>query len=131
MGNLKGVFLHKSDHWQTPEDFYALLDSEFHFTLDPCPLYSLHDGLTLSWEGHTVFCNPPYSDIRPWVMKAYKELLSHNVTTVLLLPARTDTQWFHDLILPRCEIRFIRGRLRFGGSKQNAPFPSMICIFRR
>ena len=80
--------------------------------------------------GYTVFCNPPYSKIAKWVEKAYREALQDKTTVVLLIPARTDTRYFHDFILHRSEIRFIRGRLKFSGHVYNAPFPSMIVIFR-
>lgn len=120
-----------SDDWSTPQSVYSILNEEFHFTFDPCPLYSDFDGLILSWKDQVVFCNPPYSDITTWVKKAFMECLINNTTVVMLLPARTDTKWFHDYILPFSEIRFIRGRLKFGDHKNNAPFPSMICIFRR
>ena len=80
--------------------------------------------------GHTVFCNPPYSNIKKWVEKAYREALQDKTTVVLLIPARTDTRYFHDFILHRSEIRFIRGRLKFSGHVYNAPFPSMVVIFR-
>ncbi|MBO7734501.1 MAG: hypothetical protein J6S67_18195 [Methanobrevibacter sp.] len=124
------LFSSLSDDWTTPKDIYDWLDREFHFTFDPCPLYSDFDGLLIDWTGDIVFCNPPYSNILPWVQKSYLESCFNGVTVVLLLPARTDSKWFHDFILPFCsEIRFIRGRLKFGGAKYNAPFPSMVCIF--
>lgn len=78
--------------------------------------------------GGTCWCNPPYGrQIEAWVQKAAES----NATVVMLLPARTDTAWFHDYIYGKAEIRFIRGRLKFGGSKNSAPFPSMVCIFRK
>lgn len=77
-----------------------------------------------------MFCNPPYSVIDEWVRKAYEESFKPATCVVLLIPARTDTKWFHDYILNRAEVRFIRGRLRFGESKNSAPFPSMLVIFR-
>ena len=78
----------------------------------------------------TVWCNPPYGrEIGKWVEKAYNESLA-GVTVVMLLPARTDTKWFHDYIYGKAEIRFVRGRLKFGDSKNSAPFPSMVIIFR-
>jgi len=80
--------------------------------------------------GHTVFCNPPYSCIAKWVEKAYREAQQDNTTVVLLIPARTDTRYFHDFIMHRSEIRFIRGRLKFSGHENSAPFPSMVVIFR-
>ena len=115
-------------------------DDEFHFTLDACATDDNHkvdkyftkmdDGLKQDWSGYRVFCNPPYSEIGKWVQKAYYEGLKAGTLVCLLIPARTDTRWFHDYILHRSEIRFIKGRLRFSGSKWNAPFPSMIVIFR-
>ena len=80
--------------------------------------------------GETVFCNPPYSKISAWVEKAYMESLKDNTIVVMLIPARTDTRYFHDFIYHRSEVRFIRGRLKFGDAKNNAPFPSMVVIFR-
>ena len=79
--------------------------------------------------GCRVFCNPPYSNISEWVEKAYRESQQDHTLVVLLIPARTDTRYFHDYIYQRSEIRFIKGRLKFSG-KGSAPFPSMIVIFR-
>ena len=130
----------KSDEWSTPDDLFQDLDSEFHFTLDPCateenhktPMYFTREqnGLECSWGGYRAFCNPPYSDIAAWVKKAYTEATQPDTLVVMLIPARTDTRYFHDYILHRSEIRFIRKRVRFGGSIMNAPFPSMTVIFR-
>ena len=80
--------------------------------------------------GCRVFCNPPYSQIGKWVEKAYHEGHQDGTIVVLLIPARTDTKYFHDYILNRSEVRFIKGRLRFGDSRNSAPFPSMVVIFR-
>ena len=81
--------------------------------------------------GERVFCNPPYgSEIKKWVEKGYREGTKDNTVVVLLIPARTDTTYFHDFIYHRCEIRFVRGRLKFGDSATSAPFPSMLVIFR-
>lgn len=77
-----------------------------------------------------MFCNPPYSEIAKWVEKAYYEGCKDNTVVVLLIPSRTDTAYFHNFILHRSEIRFVKGRLRFNESKMNAPFSSMIVIFR-
>lgn len=77
-----------------------------------------------------MFCNPPYSQIGKWVRKAYEESHNEDTVVVLLIPSRTDTKYFHDYILHRSEIRFVSGRLRFGGAKYNAPFPNMVVIFR-
>lgn len=129
-----------SDEWSTPQEIFDSLDQEFHFTLDPCatdanhkaPVYFTREqnGLDVSWGGHRVFCNPPYSQISRWVEKAYYEGCKDNTVVVLLIPSRTDTQYFHNYILHRSEIRFIQGRIKFGEAKYNAPFPSMIVIFR-
>lgn len=134
------LFSRQSDEWSTPKDFYNKIDAEFHFTLDPCATEENHktetyftikdNGLSKSWGGYSVFCNPPYSTINEWVRKAYEESFNPDTCVVLLIPARTDTKWFHDYILNRAEVRFIRGRLRFGESKNSAPFPSMLVIFR-
>ena len=81
--------------------------------------------------GHRVFCNPPYGrDIAKWVEKCFREGHKDNTIVVLLIPARTDTRYFHDYIINRSEVRFVPGRLKFGDSKQSAPFPSMVVIFR-
>ena len=129
----------KSNDWETPPAFFEALNLEFQFNLDPCctpetaktPTYFTkeQDGLKQSWEGYRVFCNPPYGrEIGKWVKKAYEESLK-GALVVLLVPARTDTSYWHDYIT-KGEIRFIRGRLHFSNSKAPAPFPSVIVIFR-
>lgn len=124
------VFSSASDHWETPEDTYAALNAEFGFTFDPCPLNSESNGLSVRWEGN-VFCNPPYSNIGVFLRKGLCHLAQrHCAVAVFLLPSRTDTRWFHDYAIHANEIRFLRGRLKFGGAKYNAPFPSMVVIFR-
>lgn len=81
--------------------------------------------------GHRVFCNPPYGkEIGDWVQKCYEEGHKENTLVVMLIPARTDTKYFHDYILHRAEVRFVRGRLKFGGAVAGAPFPSMVVVFR-
>ena len=81
--------------------------------------------------GGVVWCNPPYGrEIGLWVKKAYESAHESGGIVVMLIPARTDTKWFHDYVLHRAEIRFIAGRLKFGGAKNSAPFPSMVVIFR-
>ncbi len=137
------MFSSKAMDWATPQTFFDLLDSEFHFTLDPCANETNHkcdhyytveeDGLKQSWSGKTVFCNPPYGRaIKDWVKKCSEEAKQPDTTVVLLIPARTDTAYFHDYIYqkPNVEIRFLRGRLKFGDEKNSAPFPSMVAIFR-
>ncbi len=124
------VFSSKTDHWATPKAVYDELHSEFGFTFDPCPLMSDVDGVKLKWTGR-VFCNPPYSAIDRFISKGLWHLSQGECELlVYLIPARTDTAWFHDYCYGKAEIRFIRGRLKFGDSKNSAPFPSMLVIFR-
>lgn len=80
--------------------------------------------------GCRVFLNPPYSQIEAWAKKAFYETKQENTLVVMLIPSRTDTRYFHDYIYGRAEIRFVKGRLKFGEGKNSAPFPSMIVIFR-
>lgn len=140
--NTDVMFSSATDNWSTPQDFFDKLNDEFHFTLDVCADENNHkcehyytkevDGLSRPWTG-TVWCNPPYGrKIGEWVRRAYISSHVGSVTVVMLLPARTDTRWFHDYIYnkPNTEIRFIKGRLKFGGCKNSAPFPSMVVIFR-
>lgn len=134
------MFSSKSDEWSTPQNIFDDLNQEFNFNLDPCSTEENHkcsfyftketDGLSQNWGGWRVFCNPPYSQIGKWVEKAFREGHKDGTIVVLLIPARTDTKYFHDFILHRSEIRFIKGRLKFGNHKGSAPFPSMIVIFR-
>lgn len=139
--NTKVLFSSKEEKWATPQDFFDKLNDEFHFTLDAaaspdnakCANYFTEeqDGLAQSWEGHTVWCNPPYCrKTGLWVKKAYEEHQRTGCTVVMLLPSRTDVKWFHDYILGKAEIRFIKGRLKFGGNKNSAPFPSIVVIYR-
>lgn len=139
-----GLISSNSNEWRTPQDLFNQLDKEFQFTLDPCStdnnaLCPNHftqedDGLTQSWGGYRCFVNPPYGrEIGLWVRKAYEESLKPDTLCVLLIPARTDTSYWHDWIFGKArEIRFIRGRVRFRlGENTNspAPFPSAIVIF--
>lgn len=137
--NTQLMFSSKSDLWSTPQELFDDLDAEFGFNLDACALPENakcdvyftpeQDGLVQRWHG-TVWCNPPYGrEIGKWVAKAAKTAKNGGVV-VMLLPARTDTKWFHEYIYGKCEIRFIKGRLKFGGCKNAAPFPSMVCVFR-
>lgn len=128
--NTEVMFSSKSDDWSTPKEFYKALDAEFNFTYDPCPLKSKEDGLQTDWIGN-IFINPPYSNIKAFLEKGLQELEKGNAKTlVYLVPARTDTKWFHEYVYNKAEIRFIRGRLKFGDSKNSAPFPSMLVIFK-
>lgn len=130
------MFSSKTDLWSTPQAFYDRLNSEFHFTLDVCATKDNHkcdkyftkedDGLSKDWSNEMCFMNPPYGRvIGKWIEKASK------YDCVCLLPARTDTRWFHDFIYGKAEIRFIKGRLKFGNCKNSAPFPSMVVIFKK
>jgi site-specific DNA-methyltransferase (adenine-specific) len=115
--------------WTTPKLLYDDLNKEFHFDFDPCPINPQFDGLKISW-GNCNFVNPPYNKIKLWIEKGFNEFQSGK-TVVFLIPARTDTKWFHTYIYHKCtEIRFIKGRLKFGEGKGSAPFPSMIIIFK-
>ena len=133
------MFSSKTDLWETPQDFFDKLNDEFHFEIDVCALpenakckkfYTPEmDGLSQPWGG-ICWCNPPYGrDVWKWVAAGYAASVG-GATVVMLLPARTDTRWFHDWIYGKAEIRFLRGRLKFGGCKNSAPFPSMVVIFR-
>ena len=134
------LFTSNSDEWETPQEVFDELDREFHFNLDPCSTDEnskcwMHftkeqNGLQQDWGGYTVFCNPPYSAIQEWVIKCYKESLKPGTVVVMLVPARTDTKWFQEWVYHRSEIRFLKGRLKFGDAVFNAPFPSMVVIFR-
>lgn len=135
----KALYSSEKDDWETPQELFDYYNFQYAFTLDvavndqnhKCEEYFTKedDGLSKEWYGR-VWCNPPYGrEIGKWVKKCaeYKGL------SVMLIPARTDTKWFHDYILnnPRVEISFIRGRLHFNNSKNAAPFPSMIVLFKR
>lgn len=123
--------------WTTPQPFFDALNAEFHFTLDAaaspdnalCARYFTpeDDGLKQSWAGHTVWCNPPYNEVGKWAEKAAREA-ERGITSVLLTFARTDTKWFHAHVLGKAEIRYVKGRLRFGGGG-TAPCPSLVLIY--
>ncbi len=151
------MFSKAKDDWTTPGDFYERLHQEFRFGVDAaaqlentkCDIwYGLGSGdlggykcaLTRPWaqyNWHPHWCNPPYSLCREFVAKAAQERL-RGVLTVMLIPSRTDTRYFHEHMWdankhatrPGIELRFVKGRLRFGGQKNCAPFPSMVVVFR-
>lgn len=135
------MFSSKTDMWATPQEFFDRLNAEFNFTLDPCAcpenrkcqkfFTKEENGLSKDWGGERVFCNPPYGRgiTEKWVQKAYMESRKPNTLIVCLLPARTDTRWFHDFVLNKAEVRFVRGRLKFGAGKDAAPFPSIVVIY--
>lgn len=124
--------------WETPDDFFKILNNEFNFTLDVCASHENakvnkyfteeDNGLEQKWEG-TCWMNPPYGrEIGKWVKKAYEESLK-GATVVCLIPSRTDTRYWHDYVMKSKEIRFVKGRLRFIGATENAPFPNAIVVF--
>lgn len=131
----------KTNEWATPQSLFDSLHREFDFTLDAaatsenakCPRYLTQDddGLSRSWQGERVWCNPPYGrEIGRWVAKCHSESRDGAIV-VCLIPARTDTRYWHDHVMQAAEIRLVRGRLRFGDSTGNAPFPNAIVIFDR
>lgn len=136
----------KSQVWETPQALFDQLNAEHGFTLDVCALPENTkcaryftpemDGLGQDWKDNVCWCNPPYGrDIGKWVKKAYESSLMDwqhgGAKVVCLLPARTDVSWWHDYVLPYGKVTFLRGRLRFSGSKGYAPFPNAIVIFDR
>lgn len=134
---------HRSDKqdWRTPRALYAALDAEFHFGLDaatsadnplgaPAFFTPETDGLLQDWTGYgACFCNPPYSDSARWIAKAAAES-QKGATVVMLLAARPDTRVWHTYIHGKAEVRWIKGRLRFEGASNSAPFPSAIVVMR-
>lgn len=137
----KTLYSSNTDEWETPQTVFNELDAVYHFDLDVCATEQnakckrffdkAQDGLKKSWGGAAAWCNPPYSRVADWVRKAAEEQ-KNGTTTVMLVPSRTDTKWFHAYCYekPDVEIKFIKGRLKFGNSKINAPFPSMVLVFR-
>lgn len=132
-------FSSEKHDWTTPRDFFNKLDAEFNFSLDAaatnenalCSDYFTEedDGLAQDWTG-TVWVNPPYGrQIGAWIRKAHAESLK-GATVVMLIPARVDTAAWHDVIFPHAEVRFVRGRLKFGAATESAPFPSAVVVFR-
>ena len=142
----QGLFSSEKQDWCTPQQFFDELDAEFHFVLDAAATHQnskckrcftpVDDGLIQNWDvGGAVYCNPPYGkEIGLWVKKAYEEA-QKGTTIVMLIPARTDTKYFHEYIYHKAEIRFVKGRLKFtdenGTPKGTAPFPSMVVIYNR
>ena len=143
MASFKGKFDSAKQDWETPQDLFDTVNAEFNFTLDAaasatnCKVSNYFteadNGLEQSWGNHTVWLNPPYGDgkakIVDWVRKAYNESLT-GATTVMLIPARTNTNWFHDICLQYGEVRFVRGRPKFGNATHGLPQPLCYIIFR-
>ena len=134
------MFSSKDQTWETPIDFFNLINEEFNFSLDVCAeeetakcknfFTKEMNAFNYKWEG-VCYMNPPYGrEIGKWIEKAYVESLG-GATVVCLIPARTDTKYWHEFIFPHAhEIRFIKGRLKFGNSKNSAPFPSALVVFK-
>ena len=133
-----GLTSSNTDEWATPQDLFDTLDATFHFTLDPCAtpenakcakFYTKEqDGLKQDWGGAVIWCNPPYGrEIGKWI----KKCAEHRGVAVMLIPARTDTRWWHSYIdkNPDAHVYFIKGRLKFGNAKNCAPFPSAIVVY--
>jgi len=135
------MFSSKTGQWATPQDFFNKLNWRFGpFDLDPCAdadnakctkfFTEADDGLSHSWSGHTSFINPPYGrGIEKWIKKAYEESRNENTRVVMLIPARTDTKYWHQYVMKADEIHFVKGRLKFGDSANSAPFPSAVVVF--
>lgn len=128
------------DNWETPPYFFKLLDNEFGFTLDPCSSEENHlcnkyytkeeNGLLQSWAGEIVFVNPPFSNMKEWVSKCYRESLAKDTIIVMIMPSRTDTKYWHNYVMKATEIRFCKGRVNFNleGKKPKAGSTFPLCI---
>ena len=135
------MFSSKTGEWGTPQEFFDKLNWRFGpFDLDPCAdptntkcanfFTEAEDGLSKDWGGHTAFVNPPYGrGIDRWIRKAYEESKKENTRIVMLIPARTDTKYWHDYVMKASELYFVKGRLKFGDSENSAPFPSAVAVF--
>lgn len=136
----RGMFTSDREDWATPSAFFKKLDDQFNFTLDPCASASnttcaryfnkRMDGLKQDWYGN-VFMNPPYGrQIGKWLEKAVLEAQTHANFVICLIPARTDTIWWHEHVMPNAKIiYFVKGRLKFIGAENSAPFPSAVVWF--
>ena len=144
MAKLASMFESARQEWETPSELFDPLNAEFKFTLDAAAsndntkvagafLTREINALAVDWGKHTAWLNPPYGDMRQplsaWVRKAFEESIK-GTTVVALIPARTNTNWFHDLCLKHGEVRFLRGRPKFGGAKHGLPWPLCLVIFR-
>ena len=138
MSNINVHFSSETDMWSTPQNFFDQYNSVYNFDIDVCATAENAkcakyfdkevNGLEQEWEGNC-WMNPPYGrEIKHWMKKAYESSLK-GATVVCLVPARTDTEWWHNYAL-KGEIEFIRGRLKFGDAKNSAPFPSAVVVFR-
>ena len=144
MADFNSRFKSARQDWTTPLSLFEPLNEEFQFSLDAAAsaenalaekfFTEEDDGLQQCWGGHVVWCNPPYgsksSKTKDWVIKAYNESVRCGATVVMLIPARTNTAWFQDYCLAKAEVRFVRGRPKFGDSKHGLPLPLAIVVFR-
>ena len=141
--NTEVMFSSKHDTWETPQWLFDELNKEFKFTLDVCADHNTNkckvwidketNALIQDWSMEMCWMNPPYGrEIGNWIEKAYNEAQTGKTQIVALLPARTDTKWFHNFSYKKenIEIRFLKGRIKFGKAINSAPFPSMIVIFK-
>lgn len=143
MAKFESRFESAKQDWETPDDLFDPLNSEFHFTLDAAAdenntktsvFFSAYDNsLQQDWGAHVIWLNPPYdartSKLSDWVKKA-ADAAAKGATVVMLIPARTNTNWFHDICLKFGEVRFIRGRPKFGNALHGLPQPLCLVIFR-
>lgn len=139
MTNFDTMFSSVKQDWITPDEIYNPLNDEFHFTLDVCAsqdntrcerfFSEQDDGLAQEWRG-VCWMNPPFKNKAKWIKKAYQSSIE-GATVVCLIPARTNTNWFHDYCLKYGEVRFVRGRPKFKGAKHGLPQPLAIVIFRQ
>ncbi len=137
----KTMFSSKTGEWATPQEFFDKLNWRFGpFDLDPCAdihntkcanFYTeAENGLSKDWSGHTAFVNPPYGrGIDKWIEKGYNTAMDGKSKVVMLIPARTDTKYWHNYVMKASEVYFVKGRLKFGGNVNSAPFPSAVVVF--
>ena len=136
------LFTSNSDEWETPQYIFDYYNKIYNFTLDACASDNNYkvgnyrtkqdyvDGLKIGWKFERVWCNPPYSELKQWIAKAYLEAIHYDATVVMLIPARTDTIGWHNWV-SKGDVTFLKGRLKFSNSKNSAPFPSAIVVFNR
>lgn len=135
----QGMMTSNSDEWTTPSALFRALDRRFGFELDPaatkenalCPMFftEAESGLVKSWKPWRVFVNPPYSHVADWMWKCKYESEKGCPLICALIPARTDTRWWHDFVKTADLIHFLKGRLKFGDGTGSAPFPSALAFW--
>lgn len=125
MKDISACLSNKSDEWSTPKDLYSIFEK--HGCFDPCKLGQKEDGLLMEW-GNINYVNPPFSKLFEFVDKAIHEWACKGHKTILLMPVRTDTQYFKRLYETQTDFLFICGRLKFGSSNRTASFPTLLCF---